>query len=485
MPWRFVGRAEQLDRIRVALKEGASGPILITGESGIGRTAVLSRALEYVDTARDSIITVRPAGAAPLAALRPHLSQLPVEVAGDTKFDSAVPAAVQALAERAAGRRLVVALDDAHLADHASLLALRMLCRRGAAVLLATRPTVIGGDRRLDPTDTLRHERGMQVLRLPPLSIDEVATVLTGVVKGPVHPATTEALHAVTGGRPRLLYDLVVDDGLAKSMAVRGGVWRLGDAPDLAPADASGRGVARVVDAAGRAWQELAVDRVDELCRLAAWYGALDRVAAEWANVLLLRGRAAEGLRFLDSIPPERVAQTPELVLVKALTLAFGLGRTKAVGDFLLGVTRRGAALKDRLLAYRAWILAATGNVGKAVEVMERVARSDRETAVFVHATRAGIMSALGRANEAVFHFRRALATAESCPGIPPWMPPYLTACLIDAMMLAGRLKEATAIAGGFHAGEPGSGWEVTVTLSALAAGNRPKTAVRERLRSA
>jgi hypothetical protein len=148
-------------------------------------------------------------------------------------------------------------------------------------------------------------------------------------------------------------------------------------------------------------------------------------------------------------------------------------------------VTRRGTGLDDRLLAYRAWILAVTGNVAKAAEGMDRVTRSDRETAVFVHATRAGIMSALGRANEAVFHFRRALATAESCPAIPPWLPPYLTACLIDAMMLAGRLKEATAIAGGFHAGEPGSGWEVTVTLSALAAGNRPKTAARERLRSA
>lgn len=180
-------------------------------------------------------------------------------------------------------------------------------------------------------------------------------------------------------------------------------------------------------------------------------------------------------------MPTERMAKTPELALVKALTLAFGLGRTGAVGDFLHGVTRRGTALNDRLLAYRAWILAVTGNVGKAIEVMDRVSRSDRETAVFIHATRAGIRSALGSADEAVFHFRRALATAESCPGIPPWLPPYLTACLIDAMMLAGRLKEATAIAGGFHAGEPGSGWQVTVTLSTLAAGNRPKTAALDR----
>jgi len=451
----------------------------------MGRSAVLSRALEYVDAARDSIIRLRPAGAAPLAALRPHLADMPAGTASDTKFESAVPAAVQALAERAAGRRLVVALDDAHLADHASLLALRTLSRRGVVVLLATRPTVLERDRRSDPTDALRYEQGIQVLRLPPLTIDEVATVLTGVVKGPVHPATTEALHAATGGKPRLLYDLVVGGGLSGSMVVRGGVWRLGEPPESMIVEADERGSARLVEAARHAWRDLAVDRADELCRLAAWHGAAGQVAAEWANVLLLRGRADEGMRFLDSLPANMVEETPELALVKALTLAFGLGRTRAVCDFLLRATSRSTDLRDRLLAYRAWILAVTGNVHKAIDAVEGVVRSDRETAVFVHATRAAVMLSMDRANEAVFHFRRALATAESCPGIPPWTPPYLTACLIDAMMLAGRIKEATAMANGFHGGEPKSGWEIAVTLSALAAGHRPRSAVGGRLRSA
>lgn len=450
---------------------------MITGESGVGRSAVLSRALEHVDAARDVIIHVQPAGQAPLAALRPHLSDLPIDAIVDTKFESAVPAAVRTLAEQANGRRLVVAMDDAHLADHASLLTLRTLCRQGDAVLLVTRPTVTEADRRLDPTDTLRYERGMQVLRLPPLTVDEVATLLTGVVRGPVHPATTEALHGATGGKPRLLYDLVMDGGLADSMVVRGGVWRLGEAPKAVPVDGNDRGAARLVEAARLAWRELAVDRADELCRLAAWHGVADQVATEWANVLLLRGRAEEGMRFLDSLPADLVEEDPELTLVKVLTLAFGLGRTRTVADFLLRATSRTTGLRDRLLAYRAWILAVTGNVGKAAGALEGVVRSDRETAVFVHGTRAAIMLAMDHANEAVFHFRRALATAQSCPGIPPWMPPYLTASLIDAMMLAGRIKEATSIANGFHGGEPGSGWEIAVTLSTLAAGHRPRSA--------
>jgi hypothetical protein len=478
MPWRFVGRAEQLDRIRVALREGAPGPILITGESGIGRTAVLSRALEYVDTARDSIITVRPAGDAPLSALSSHL---PPDVAGVAAFGDAVSTAARTLAERAGGRRLVVAVDDAHLADHASLLALRMLSRQGAAVLVATRSTSTPPDRRFDPTDCLQYEPGMRTVSLSPLSRDEVAAVLAGVVKAHVHPATTEALHAATGGNPRRLHDLVVGSGLVESMVVDDGMWRLGE---VSGSVLGGRRVdgAQLVDAVRNAWQELAVDRADELCRLALWHGAGEQIAGAWTNVLLLRGRAVESMRFLDSLPEGSVETSVELVLGKAMTLAFGLGRTAAASDFLLRAAGRGPALRDRLLAYRAWIIAMSGRPAKAVDALDGVEKSDRETAVFLHATRAAIALARSSGNEAVFHLRRALVAAETCLGIPPWMPPYLTACLIDAMLLTGRISEATAIAGGFHGGEPGSGWEIAVALSALATGRRqrPGTSPRQ-----
>jgi len=45
---------------------------------------------------------------------------------------------------------------------------------------------------------------------------------------------------------------------------------------------------------------------------------------------------------------------------------------------------------------------------------------------------------------------------------------PYLKACLIDALMLSGRIGDATSAASGFHAGEPGSGWEVAFSLAEL-----------------
>jgi hypothetical protein len=460
----------------------------------MGRTAVLSRALEHIESDQDYVLRVTPAGDAPLAALRPHLAD---DVADMAVPGEAMRAAARALAAQCAGRRLVVALDDAHLFDHPTVLTLRTLCRQGDAVLLATCLAGAGPDGRPDATESLRYEPGMQTIALPPLNLDEVTAALMGVVKGPVHPATAAAVHAVSGGNPRLLHELVVRRRLGESMAPRDGVWRMSEAPYSLvrgplglegggpPATGDPGDAERLVDAARQAWRELAVDRADELCRMAAWQGVGQQLAAVWANVLLLRGRVRDCMRFLDSLPDSVVEVTPDLALVKAMTLAFGMGRPGAVDDFLLRATSHSIDLRDRLLAYRAWVLAMAGHVDKAIGAVDGVDRSDRETAVFVHATRGAITLGRGRADEAVFHLRRALATAEGCPTTPPWMPPFLTANLIDAMLIAGRITEATTIANNFHGGEPGSGWDVAVTLSTLVSGRRMRQSATQETRIA
>jgi len=47
-------------------------------------------------------------------------------------------------------------------------------------------------------------------------------------------------------------------------------------------------------------------------------------------------------------------------------------------------------------------------------------------------------------------------------------MRPYLRARLIDALLFAGRISEATAVASDFHAGERTSGWDVVVAIGRL-----------------
>jgi hypothetical protein len=224
-----------------------------------------------------------------------------------------------------------------------------------------------------------------------------------------------------------------------------------------------------------RAWRELAFDRAEELCRLVAWRGAGAEIAAIRASLLLLRGRVAAAVQFVDSLPAGAVERTPQLALVKAMGLAFGGSDTsESADDYLLAVAA-GGAVRNRALAYRAWLLAMTGRPSPAPDL---VSTGDREARLFAHAATAIALLRAHRAKEAVFHLRQASATAAACQDAVPWMRPYLRARLIDALLFAGRISEATAVASDFHAGERSSGWDIVVAIGRLTsdrgAGRRP-----------
>src|ERR1700722_20092687 len=73
MSWRFVGRAEQLGQLGRALQNPAAGPIVLAGEQGMGRTTLITRALDAVNPKHTRIVWGRPAGSAPLSALQASL----------------------------------------------------------------------------------------------------------------------------------------------------------------------------------------------------------------------------------------------------------------------------------------------------------------------------------------------------------------------------------------------------------------------------
>jgi hypothetical protein len=466
MPSRFVGRGELIERARCVLQRRCSpGPIVIVGEPGMGRTAVLTRILGGAGAGSDEIVRLCPSGDAPLAALRSGFgSVLPPSAALDD--------AVQAIYEHAAGRRLVIAADDAHLMDHPSLLALREVSRSGGAVVIVTRPVPAGLPARPDPTECLAYEAGLQRLVLLPLGVDEVAAVLADAVGVPVRQATAEAVQLATGGNPRLLHELVTGTRLAECMARRGERWGVGLPARKARAVRTYSGVARLVETTWEAWQELAVERADQLCRLALWCGLCDEIAPIWAALLLLQGQPAACIDFLESVRTESVVTAPQLALIKALALALGLGRTEDMSSVQIGTVGCRDGSLHVGLAYSAWLLALTGHGTAAAAALRTIERTDPETALFVHAAR-GALACLGDLHtESVFHLRRALATAEGCKTSCPWMRPYLKAALIDALFLSGRTEEALTAARRFHAHEPGSGWELVVALEALIAGD-------------
>lgn len=431
MSWPFVARAEQIDCLRAAIGSPCGGPILVTAEPRMGRTSLLRKALEPIDERRTLVV---------------HLGQ--------------IEELSRAVTTEADGRRLVIVVDDAHLIDQPSMLAVRELHRRTGALLLITQPSM-RTRQSPDPLDCLRHEPGLRVLRLEPLSPDEIGELTTAVLGGPVRPATVAALHAATCGNPGLLRDMLLDGGLSELLEQAHGRWQL----RRVHAKLAGTGgpdvLVRLRDAAAQAWQNLELEAADELCRLASWSGLGAEVAPMWATLLLLCGRAEEGIDVLDSYAdPAR----PRTRMVRALLLALGRGEISLAAELL----EDGSGC---LLAMRAWLLAVTGRRRAAENALNGPEpHADREAYVYTLAARASIALAAGQPNVAVAYLRRALLGAKVWHHELPWLAPYLTANLIDALLLAGRINEATGAASDFHAGAHGCGWRIAVTIADLTA---------------
>jgi tetratricopeptide (TPR) repeat protein len=232
----FVGRARELDELRAALDQTAEGRgslVLLSGEAGIGKTRLLQ---ELVREARDRGLRVATGrcwegGGAPaywpwiqaVRALGGDAEGLAAgagesvdpETARFRLFDSVA----EFLVETAAGRPLLVVLDDIHAADTASLVMLRFVSESAAGA-----PVVLVGSYR--EREAQLHERPesfaelvREATRIPlrGLNVDEVEAYLAGVAGGGPDRALAERLHTFTGGNPFFLGEvvrLVGPDGL-------------------------------------------------------------------------------------------------------------------------------------------------------------------------------------------------------------------------------------------------------------------------------
>lgn len=463
MDWQFVGRTEQLKQIRAAFSDEASRPLLISGEWGVGRSTLLLRALENVDTHRDTVIRIRShPDRAPLSALS-HL--LP------TGFDAwripnpAVRAATDHLVRLAGKRRAVLVVDDAHLVDHITMLVLAALVRIGALVLL-TRPTRVATP---DPTECLRP---VHTVHLTPLNVGEVGMLLEALLAGPVQRTSAAAVHSATGGNPRQLRELLIEQRLIDYMARQDGLWQL--RPCL-----PGSGTLRVPDpdglvaAAEAAWSALELDRTEQLCQLALWAGHGARIPVVWAANLMVRGQANDAERFLAELVGAEFDEQAHcrLVITRAMNLALGLGQVQTAERMLLDAAHHAGQLRSRLLAHRAWVLTLAGSPNAATcaaNLAESDLGGDREAALMVRTARGVTALRAGAVTTAIAQLRPARALADGQRLTLPWLRPYLDACLIDALLLAGRVREATRYVSNFHGGVPGSGWDVAVAISTL-----------------
>jgi ATP/maltotriose-dependent transcriptional regulator MalT len=240
----FVDRGREVAALRAALAEVASGTgrfVLVTGEHGIGKSALLG---QFCAGARDARL-LRASGdesetLLPYGVLEQLLrsQELPPAVEPSFAYRSLSPpepaamgtALLELVGGLARSAPVVIVVDDAHLVDPLSQRALvfafrRLQSSRVLAVLAArddTRPFLLRGLGRL-----VEGEAGA-IVRLGGLGANAIGELASGLGLQPLSPKTTERLREHTGGNPLHVRALLEELGVE-------GLSRPGDLPWPAP----------------------------------------------------------------------------------------------------------------------------------------------------------------------------------------------------------------------------------------------------------
>ena len=222
----FFGRAQELSRIDqtlAAARLGTSGVLVVSGEPGIGKTALLDQAAARATAEGMAVLRARGVQqeadvpfAGLLSLLRPiaqHLDALPgpqaralkvalaLEAGGDAHDRFAVGAATLSLIARAAEPRAhLLVVDDAQWLDDASLHAIAFAARRlladQIALLIATRPGALADD------------GSLATLRLAGLDRDASRAMLEHRAGRALPPGAADRTYERTAGNPLALAEL-------------------------------------------------------------------------------------------------------------------------------------------------------------------------------------------------------------------------------------------------------------------------------------
>lgn len=315
-PWRrqFVGREELLDAARQALQSAAGAGIVLVGGPGVGKTMTAQHLVElYFGNA--CVVQVRGSAATaglPFGALGFLLS----EVSADALQHPVVVLreASRLLIERAAGRSLLILVENPQELDPMTAAVLMQLARARMAKLIISAAGFHGL-----PEQFARLWSGGELLRLDigNFSREESGRFIEALLGGPVSGAAAGVLWELSAGNPLFLRLLALEQRSAGVLAQRDGVWVLagrvvhsGEITDVVRAwlgtfTPRQRSVLELLAFAAELPLELLHGRgdaaaVDELQEL----GVLDVAGGRPAMVRLKQQLAATILR--QSVPPGR-----------------------------------------------------------------------------------------------------------------------------------------------------------------------------------
>ena len=212
---------------------GATGRgLILGGAAGIGKSRLLREGIAVLDTDRFSVWSAT-ANAATAGLPLGGLSQiLPAEQPGGVSPAGLLRWAIDALRRQAAGRPIVLTIDDAHLLDPLSATLVYYVARTEHATVLATVRT---GEVVPDPIRALWTDDLVDRVELGPLTAAETADLLSQVLGGPVDSASVDRLWQLSQGNALLLRELVIAARSSGDISESYGIWRWTGRFALAP----------------------------------------------------------------------------------------------------------------------------------------------------------------------------------------------------------------------------------------------------------
>lgn len=207
----------------VATTLAAGGSVLVVGPPGSGKTHAVTQALAAAGAPADlHVVTVSGASARdglPLSALEPLLDDTGHALGS---FTATLDAFSSNLLRRAAGRAVVLRVEDAHLLDSGSARVVEWLVRQGELALVATLRTAAAAQQ---PWASLWKDDHVDRVDLAAPGPEAVEAWLTEELGGPVTTDTVHRLLGVSGGNAFHLREALHDARESGALVRRGGVW--------------------------------------------------------------------------------------------------------------------------------------------------------------------------------------------------------------------------------------------------------------------
>lgn len=229
--WGFVGRTDELNRLLSAVTGAEGRGLFFCGSAGIGKSRLLREGVAALP--RDGYAVWSIAASATTAAL-PFgglVQVLPTEQPHGLSPAGILRWAVDVLQQQAAGRRIVLAVDDAHLLDPPSAALVHLVARADNATVVGTSRD---GEQLPLPIRALWTDGLVDHVELKPLPPAQTTRLLSEILRGPVDATSADRLGRLSEGNPLLLRELVfaADRG---ELTRTYGIWKWTGRLELAP----------------------------------------------------------------------------------------------------------------------------------------------------------------------------------------------------------------------------------------------------------